>query len=109
MKKASWQFVILAVIIIAIAVFAFSSNKKKENPGFIDAGDGTVKVDASGRKYIVEGLPEIYDQIIEFLIKKKGYKKCLSDNDILYNIDEDSIEKIIIEKKEKTTKREELK
>ena len=62
-----------------------------------------------GKGYNIECLPEFYEQIIWFLIKKKQYKECQLNEDILYIIDDDSNKEIEITKNEKTTKRTKLK
>ncbi len=57
-----------------------------------------------GKGYSVECLPEFYNQIIWFLIKKKNYVECsLDDSD--YSIDEDFKKKIVIEKLDKKISR----
>jgi len=59
-----------------------------------------------GKGYSVECLPEYYEQIIWYLIKKLGYIKCEIDNYITYVVDDevDYREKIIIIKRESLIK-----
>jgi len=62
-----------------------------------------------GKRYRLECLPEFYEQIIWFLIKKKQYKECQLNEDILYIIDDDSNKEIDIIKNEKTIKKSRIK
>jgi hypothetical protein len=61
-----------------------------------------------GEGYNVACLPEFYEQIIWFLLEKKGYKECQFDCDISYIIEDNSDKEINIIKSEKITKREEI-
>ena len=62
-----------------------------------------------GKGYRIECLPEFYEQIIWFLMKKKGYKECQFNEDISYILDDGLNKKINVTKNEKTTRRNELK
>jgi len=56
--------------------------------------------DYLGEGYRIECLPEFYNQIIWFLINKKGYAECSIDESE-YCVDDDSDEKILINKIDK--------
>jgi len=63
------------------------------------------RADYLGKGYSVECLPEYYEQIIWFLIEKKGYSECIFDKDIIYSIDDSSNgKKIQIKRYEKEIK-----
>jgi len=47
--------------------------------------------DYLGKGYSVECLPQFYEQIIWFLVNKKGYLTCFYDNEISYDIGEDIV------------------
>lgn len=55
-----------------------------------------------GKGYSVGCLPEYYDQILWFLVEKKGYVECSWDENTEYYIEDGSIENpIAVEKKVK--------
>ena len=58
-----------------------------------------------GKGYSIECLPEFYEQIIWFLINKKGYIECYFDENTKYNIDDSSNKQINITKLEEITNR----
>lgn len=60
--------------------------------------------DYLGKGYRVECLPEFYNQIIWFLINQKGYTECSIDESQYY-VDDNSDEKIFIEKVDEEIKR----
>jgi len=60
-----------------------------------------------GRGYVVECLPEYYEQIIWYLTNKLGYIDCCFDEDISYKVDDNYYEEkphIGLEEKEETIK-----
>ncbi len=58
-----------------------------------------------GKGYRVKCLPEFYQQIIWFLIEKKGYQECRFDSKVSYVVDDTLNKEISVEKFEKITKK----
>ena len=56
-----------------------------------------------GKGYRVECLPEYYEQIIWFLMKKKGYMDCTLNNEIVYFVDDNPTRKISVQKRVQKT------
>ena len=61
-----------------------------------------------GKGYSIECLPEFYEQIIWFLINKKGYIECYFDENTKYNINDPGNKQINITKLGEITNRIEL-
>ena len=88
-------------------------DKKKFEKDLIDAkkfaisliGNEIKNKDYLGKGYSIECLPEFYEQIIWFLINKKGYIECYFDENTKYNIDDSSNNQINITKLEEITNR----
>ena len=88
-------------------------DKKKFEKDLIEAknfalgliGNEIKNKDYLGKGYSVECLPEFYEQIIWFLINKKGYIECYFDENTKYNIDDSSNKPINITKLEEITNR----
>ena len=64
--------------------------------------------DYLGKGYSVECLPEYYEQIVWFLINKKGYAECFYDKDISYSVDDSPDKKISVNKYENKVNQTEL-
>lgn len=65
--------------------------------------------DYLSKGYSVECLPEYYQQIIWFLVDKKGYVECSFNEDITYNLNDDFEGNIKLSKYEKSIIEPELK
>ena len=66
--------------------------------------------DYLGKGYTVECLPQFYEQIVWFLINKKGYVLCSFDKNTFFRVEDSSNnKKISIIKLKKTIKSNELK
>jgi len=62
-------------------------------------GTGVKNGDYLGKGYSTECLPEYYKQIKWFLIEKKGYIECYSDEGIIYHVDDSDKGKVILVRK----------
>ncbi len=72
-------------------------------------GKNTERGDYLGKGYSVECLPEYYEQVIWFLVEKKGYAECDFDENVNYSIDDSADGKEIqIRKYEEKTETSEL-
>jgi hypothetical protein len=58
-----------------------------------------------GKGYNVKCLPEFYQQIIWFLIEKKGYQECQFDSKLSYIVDDTLNKEISVERFEKIMKK----
>ena len=65
--------------------------------------------DYLGKGYSTECLPEFYEQIIWFLMNKKGYFLCSFDEDTYFRVEDSSNKKISIIKLKNTIESNELK
>jgi len=72
-------------------------------------GNKVKRGDYYGRGYRIECLPEYYEQIVWFLIKKLKYIKCYFRNNISYDVSDEENKKITIDKVEAKRERRELK
>jgi hypothetical protein len=61
-----------------------------------------------GKGYYTECIPEYYRQILWFLKNKKGYVYCYFDEHFAYKVDNGLGRSILVERKEKRTKRSEI-
>ena len=61
-----------------------------------------------GKGYSIECLPEYYEQIIWFLLEKKGYVECCSDEAVSYDVNDNGDGNIALTKYEKEIKESEL-
>lgn len=71
-------------------------------------GKEEIRMNYLGKGYSIECLPEYYEQIIWFLINKKGYIECYFDYDITYSVNDEADKKIGLEKSEKKIERKAL-
>jgi len=66
------------------------------------SGKAVKEEDYLGKGYHIECLPEYYEQIVWFLMNKKGYGEVSYDSDISYGVDDNNSNKVEVTRFKKT-------